>query len=150
MCTNDLYYITPTVKLSIYSPIFLVTWSLNKNKTAYHVSFEFLITHSISTYSASEPLLLSTTAGETQRFLREDHRISQRSLLTTQLLNGLLPTPNHTKTYPRLGHALLAFGNSTHQRNRSALCISKCSSLRWFLLAALLIILQCSSSNSLQ
>lgn len=76
MCTNDLYYITPTVKLSIYSPIFLVTWSLNKNKTTYHVSFEFLITHSISTYSASEPLL-GTTAGETQRFLREDHNLPE-------------------------------------------------------------------------
>lgn len=141
-CTNDLYYITPTVKLSIYNPNFLVTWSLNKNKTTYHVSFEFLIPHSVSAYSASESLLLGTTAAETKLFKGRSRTLLEIPDITpASQWNIATPQPNQDLAMPY---------QPAEQRKRSALGISTCSNVRWWLSAALGTILQCSSYNSLK
>lgn len=124
----SIYYITPTVKLSIYNPNFLVTWSLNKNKTTYHVSSEFLTSHGVSAYSASESLLPSTTAAET--------KLLKGRSWTLLEIPDINPASQWITATPKPNQDLAMPYQPAQQRKRSALGISMCSNVRWLLSAA--------------
>lgn len=124
----SIYCITPTVKLSIYNPNFLVTWSLNKNKTTYHVSSVVLISHSVSAYSASESLLPSTTAAGRKLFKGRSWTLLE--------IPDINPASQWIIATPKPNQDLAMPYQPAQQRKRSALGISTCSNVRWLLSAA--------------